>query len=320
MADTSDEARAYRDRGDYLQYMDIAELRQSLNKINEALKSDASNPTWKYPTWKKMKKQIEDELSHREKQMFASSLNKEWYDEKMRKTKLETRTKEGTDQPDEPCNITLQPKDRFDGRKISLFMRKTPEPSEENVLRRITYPEMFRISKTIKIDNDTWGLVENVTDTRGKQLTFGAGEGGWVLIAKNGRKTTQAPKQASPKSKKQKTKTQTKNGQKTTQEAPEQVAPKSKTQKTNTKTKTKTKKKDPNAPPGKKNAYMFFCIANREEVKTKHPELTNREITAKLAQMWRKSNSDVRKPFQEQAAEDMERYNREMKAYTEKSS
>ena len=68
------------------------------------------------------------------------------------------------------------------------------------------------------------------------------------------------------------------------------MAKKTKTEtETKTKTKTKVKKQKIEGEPKKnKSSYMFFCLDERQNIKTEKPDLANKEIIVELAARWRK--------------------------------
>lgn len=69
-------------------------------------------------------------------------------------------------------------------------------------------------------------------------------------------------------------------------------------------------------PPKKaKNAYMFFANDKREEVKQANPDLKMKEVLSKLGEMWREMSAEEKKPYEDKAAEDKERYNKEKEEY-----
>eukprot|EP00954_Amorphochlora_amoebiformis_P002684 211116-Amorphochlora_amoeboformis.AAC.1 len=75
--------------------------------------------------------------------------------------------------------------------------------------------------------------------------------------------------------------------------------------------KTKRKKsRDPNAPKRASNAYMIFCKSRRSQP----PQLLVIP-RAKLGEIWRDLRPDEKRPFEEQAARDRQRYKKEMKEY-----
>lgn len=80
--------------------------------------------------------------------------------------------------------------------------------------------------------------------------------------------------------------------------------------------KQKKKRKDQNAPKRAANAYMIFCRERRAELKKEHPELPFGQLGAKLGEMWRSMSQQEKKPFEEKAAQDRERYKNEMANYS----
>lgn len=76
------------------------------------------------------------------------------------------------------------------------------------------------------------------------------------------------------------------------------------------------KRRDPNAPKAVCNAYMIFCKSRRGELKNELPELAFGKIGAKLGEMWRNMTSEEKKPYEDRALVDRERYRKEMVQYT----
>jgi hypothetical protein len=81
--------------------------------------------------------------------------------------------------------------------------------------------------------------------------------------------------------------------------------------------KHKTKKKDLDAPRRNMNAYMFFCNANRDKVKTELGPVDAKIITIakRLGELWKASSDKEKKPYEEMAAKDKERYEKDLAAY-----
>ncbi|CAG9463875.1 unnamed protein product [Pedinophyceae sp. YPF-701] len=79
--------------------------------------------------------------------------------------------------------------------------------------------------------------------------------------------------------------------------------------------KKRTKRKDPNAPKRARSAYVIFSAERRPSVKQAHPDWKLPEVSRELARLWKECAGDDRKPYEEQAAKDRERYEAEMKAY-----
>ena len=83
--------------------------------------------------------------------------------------------------------------------------------------------------------------------------------------------------------------------------------------------KKKRSKKPEGAPTRGKSAYLFFCQANRPEVKEANPSFKATEIMAELGRMWKELSDDEKVEFEEQAAEDKERYHKEKTEWEEKT-
>lgn len=79
------------------------------------------------------------------------------------------------------------------------------------------------------------------------------------------------------------------------------------------------KKKDPNAPKAASNAYMIFCKERRSKLKKENPSLPFGKIGAKLGEIWRNLTADEKRPYEESAAADRERYRKEMDSYKSES-
>ena len=77
------------------------------------------------------------------------------------------------------------------------------------------------------------------------------------------------------------------------------------------------KRRDPNAPKRAMNAYMIFCKERRPDLKKKFPDLPFGKIGAKLGDMWRNFNAEEKKPYEERASNDRERFKKEMENYVD---
>lgn len=75
------------------------------------------------------------------------------------------------------------------------------------------------------------------------------------------------------------------------------------------------KAKDKNAPKKALSAFMFFCNSERSKIRAEQPSLSITEVSKILGERWKELSSDDKKPFEEQAKEDKERYSEEMKNY-----
>jgi hypothetical protein len=73
--------------------------------------------------------------------------------------------------------------------------------------------------------------------------------------------------------------------------------------------------KDPNHPKRSRSAYIIFCNENRSNVQTDNPDLGAKDITRKLASMWKALPEKKRVPYNKKAAADKVRYENEMKVY-----
>lgn len=85
----------------------------------------------------------------------------------------------------------------------------------------------------------------------------------------------------------------------------------------NGKTGRTRKTKDPNHPKRSRSAYIIFCNANRSKVQKDNPELGAKDITRKLAEMWKSLSDKKRAPFDKKAAADKLRYENEMAVYNQ---
>lgn len=80
------------------------------------------------------------------------------------------------------------------------------------------------------------------------------------------------------------------------------------------------KDKDPNAPKKPANAFLLFCQQQRTSVqeeyyKEHHEEISNHELTKRLAQHWNSLNTDQKKVFYDMYELEKERYDKEMREY-----
>ena len=82
------------------------------------------------------------------------------------------------------------------------------------------------------------------------------------------------------------------------------------------KKKGKKAKKDPNAPKQKLSAYMIWSgQEGREMVKKDNPDLKPTEVMGKLGEVWRGMSADEKKPWEDKALADKERFDKEAKEY-----
>ena len=78
------------------------------------------------------------------------------------------------------------------------------------------------------------------------------------------------------------------------------------------------KGKDPNAPKRAMNAYMHYSSANRAKIKEADKEASVSDVAKKLGEAWRGLSDNERKCYEDLAAQDKERYQKEMEAYNSK--
>lgn len=79
--------------------------------------------------------------------------------------------------------------------------------------------------------------------------------------------------------------------------------------------KRKKAKKDPNAPKRNMSAYFLFSVHIRPTVKEENPEAAFGDIARIISAKYKALKDSERKVWDEKAAEDKERYQRDMEAY-----
>lgn len=85
------------------------------------------------------------------------------------------------------------------------------------------------------------------------------------------------------------------------------------------KSKKSKKVRDPNKPKRSKNAFMLFSAAKRAEIKEANPDMKSTDISKELGVLWKALSDDDKKPFEQQAANEKDAYDKAMKAYKEGS-
>ncbi|BGP58039.1 hypothetical protein JCM8202_001722 [Rhodotorula sphaerocarpa] len=78
-------------------------------------------------------------------------------------------------------------------------------------------------------------------------------------------------------------------------------------------------KKDPNAPKRPLSAYMLFSQDKRAEVKEEQPDVSFGEIGKILGSKWKEATPDEKKPYEDKAAAEKVRYEKEKAAYEAES-
>lgn len=86
------------------------------------------------------------------------------------------------------------------------------------------------------------------------------------------------------------------------------------TKKKTTRRSTK-KEKDPNAPKRFLSAYMFFANENRDTVKAENPDATFGGLGKLLGEKWKSMDENDKKPYEDMAKKDRERYEKQMETY-----
>ena len=74
----------------------------------------------------------------------------------------------------------------------------------------------------------------------------------------------------------------------------------------------KAKKPEKTGPKKPLSAYMCFCKAKRADVVAANPELKGAEVFKKMGEVWKGYSEEEKKPFEEMASQDKERYQREL--------
>ena len=93
------------------------------------------------------------------------------------------------------------------------------------------------------------------------------------------------------------------------------LIPKPKKPKTKKKKKPKKPLKDPNAPKRAMTSFMVFSGEMRNKVKEENPDMKLVEIASELGRRWKALTDEEKKPYQDKADADKERFNEEMEGY-----
>eukprot|EP01138_Halocafeteria_seosinensis_P005646 gb/GECG01005772.1/.p1 GENE.gb/GECG01005772.1/~~gb/GECG01005772.1/.p1 ORF type:complete len:609 (+),score=116.67 gb/GECG01005772.1/:1-1827(+) len=72
---------------------------------------------------------------------------------------------------------------------------------------------------------------------------------------------------------------------------------------------------DPNAPKKPMTAFVFFSQERRQQIRKLHPEMALSEISKRLGHEWNALSEEQKKPYADMAAEDKQRFQREMENY-----
>jgi hypothetical protein len=79
--------------------------------------------------------------------------------------------------------------------------------------------------------------------------------------------------------------------------------------------KEKKKKRDPNMPKRNMSSYMFFVKMRRDGLRKSNPNIGNKDVISLLGALWRGLEADAKKEYQDLAAQDKIRYDKELAAY-----
>ena len=77
-------------------------------------------------------------------------------------------------------------------------------------------------------------------------------------------------------------------------------------------------KKDPNKPKRGRSSYILFCDEYRPIVKEKFPELTNKQLTSKLAELWKEfkeTNTSKLNEYEQKSLKERQIYKQQMEIY-----
>jgi len=82
--------------------------------------------------------------------------------------------------------------------------------------------------------------------------------------------------------------------------------------------KEKKDKKDKDAPKRAISAFFYYQKERRESLKKEQPNLDNKALISKMSEEWNKMKEPEKTKYNNLAAKDKERYEREKKAYEAK--
>ena len=84
------------------------------------------------------------------------------------------------------------------------------------------------------------------------------------------------------------------------------------------KKKTTRKKKDPNAQKRSLSAYMFFANENRDIVRAENPGISFGQVGRLLGEKWKALSTEDKTPYENKAAADKKRYEKEKAEYAKR--
>lgn len=78
---------------------------------------------------------------------------------------------------------------------------------------------------------------------------------------------------------------------------------------------SKRAKKDPSAPKRPMSAFLYYALGKRTELKKKHPDMINTNVSRLLGEMWRAASAAERKPFVDKEKAEREKYKAAMEKW-----
>lgn len=78
------------------------------------------------------------------------------------------------------------------------------------------------------------------------------------------------------------------------------------------------KQKDKNAPKKSLTAFLFFVQKKQKDFKSANPNLIHKEVIAKMGEAWHSMSEKDKKPYNDLAATDKARYEKEKTEYQNK--
>lgn len=81
----------------------------------------------------------------------------------------------------------------------------------------------------------------------------------------------------------------------------------------------KKAEKDPKAPKKPLTSYIIFCTEKRKSIVDKDPKMAPKDVSRKLAELWRALSENEKAVYSKKAEAEKERYQNEMKNYSSSS-
>ena len=77
----------------------------------------------------------------------------------------------------------------------------------------------------------------------------------------------------------------------------------------------RAKNQDPNKPKRAMSSFLYFAQLHRQRLKQRNPTITFRESQLELSKLWKEADEAARRPFEEMAERERERYRAQMARY-----